>query len=95
MEEVREKLTVTIAEAAKMVGIGDKAMREIVQKDSSFPAFKNRSCTLIPKEGLKKWVEERGKLRWGMKSSGSETAALIDRMREQKGQGRKKKAGIA
>lgn len=94
MEEVREKLTVTIAEAAKMVGIGDKAMREIVQKDSSFPAFKNRSCTLIPKEGLKKWVEERGKLRWGMKTSSSEVAEKVDRMREA-GRKPKKKEGIA
>lgn len=94
MEEVVEKLTVTIAEAAKMVGIGDKAMREIVRKDSSFPAFKNRSCTLIPREGLKAWVEERGKLRWGLKTSGSETAALIDEMRKQRGRGREKK-GIA
>ncbi len=94
MEEVLERLTVTIAEAAKMVGIGDKAMREIVRKDSSFPAFKNRSCTLIPREGLKAWVEERGKLRWGLKTSGSETAALIDEMRKQRGRGREKK-GIA
>ena len=94
MEEVLERLTVTIAEAAKMVGIGDKAMREIVRKDSSFPAFKNRSCTLIPREGLKAWVEERGKLRWGLKTSGSETAALIDEMRKQRGKGREKK-GIA
>lgn len=94
MEEVLERLTVTIAEAAKMVGIGDKAMREIARKDSSFPAFKNRSCTLIPREGLKAWVEERGKLRWGLKTSGSETAALIDEMRKQRGKGREKK-GIA
>lgn len=94
MEEVLERLTVTIAEAAKMVGIGDKAMREIVRKDSSFPAFKNRSCTLIPREGLKAWVEERGKLRWGLKTSGSETAALIDEMRKQRGKGREK-TGIA
>ena len=94
MEEVVEKHTVTIAEAARMVGIGEGAMREIVKRDNSFPAFKNKSCTLIPKEGLKAWVEERGKLRWGMKTSGSETASLIDEMRKQRGKGREKK-GIA
>lgn len=89
-----EKLTVTIAQAAKMVGISDGDMREIVKKDNSFPAFKNKSCTLIPREGLKAWVEERGKLRWGMKTSSSEVSERVDRMREADKKTRKEE-GIA
>ena len=49
-----DKLTITVDEAAKMLGVGRNTMLEFVKMDG-FPAIRLKRKILIDKEALPKW----------------------------------------
>ena len=53
-----EKLTLSIPEAAKRIGISDTSMRQLA-RTAGFPAFHVGSRLLISAKGLEAWVEEQ------------------------------------
>lgn len=53
-----EKLTLSIPEAAKRIGISDTSMRQLA-RTAGFPAFRVGSRWLISAKGLEVWVEEQ------------------------------------
>lgn len=52
--ENEEKITITVNEAAKLLGVGRNTMLEFVKMDN-FPAIKLKRKILIDKEALPKW----------------------------------------
>lgn len=50
----KEKITITVTEAAKMLGVGRNTMLEFV-KMKGFPAIILKRKILIDKEALPKW----------------------------------------
>ncbi len=54
MENENNKLTITVNEAAKMLGVGRNTMLEFVKMDG-FPAIKLKRKIIIDKEALPKW----------------------------------------
>ena len=49
-----DKLTITVDEAAKMLGVGRNTMLEFVKMDG-FPAIRLKRKMIIDKEALPKW----------------------------------------
>ena len=49
-----DKLTITVDEAAKMLGVGRNTMLEFVKMDG-FPAIRLKRKIIIDKEALPKW----------------------------------------
>ena len=54
MENKNEKLTITVDEAAKMLGVGRNTMLEFVKMEG-FPAIRLKRKIIIDKEALPKW----------------------------------------
>ncbi len=54
MENKNEKLTITVDEAAKMLGVGRNTMLEFVKMED-FPAIRLKRKIIIDKEALPKW----------------------------------------
>lgn len=79
--EALAPVAVTIAEAAEMAHVGYAVVAEWAKKESTFPAFKVGKHTLIPVEPFRDWINERGKLRVGIRATSSAVAELIDMMR--------------
>lgn len=52
-----ERLTVSVPEAALMLGLGKKSMYALVKR-SDFPKIKLTKKTLIPLDGLSDWLAE-------------------------------------
>ncbi len=74
-------ITITIAEAARMVHVGRNVVEDWIKRDSTFPAFRVGKHTLIPIEPFRQWVNDYGRLRVGIVSKESKVAELIDLMR--------------
>ena len=55
-----EKLTLSIPEAAKRIGISDTAMRQLARTEG-FPAFNVGTRLLISVKGLEVWVEDQAR----------------------------------
>lgn len=55
-----EKLTLSIPEAAKLIGISDPHMRQLARTEG-FPAFNVGKRILISVKGLEAWVEEQAR----------------------------------
>ena len=55
-----EKLTLSIPEAAKRIGISDTSMRQLARTEG-FPAFRVGCRLLVSVKGLEKWVEEQAR----------------------------------
>lgn len=53
-----EKLTLTPAEAGKLIGVSPQTMREMTHQ-KGFPMFTNGRKILIPKEAFYRWVESQ------------------------------------
>ena len=51
-----EKLTLSVAEAAKVVGISDRYMYDLV-KTEGFPTIQVGRRLLVSAPGLKRWLE--------------------------------------
>jgi len=56
-----EKLTLSIPEAAKCLGISDTHMRQLA-RTKGFPAFNIGSRILISFKGLEAWVEKQAQI---------------------------------
>ena len=55
-----EKLTLSITEAAKRIGVSDTTMRHLARTEG-FPSFKVGYRILISAKGLEAWVEEQAR----------------------------------
>lgn len=55
-----ERLTLNMKEAAEVVGVSEVLMRRIA-KTPGFPVFRVGKRVLIPKEGLKQWINAQEK----------------------------------
>lgn len=55
-----EKLTLSIPEAAKLIGISDTSMRQLA-RTAGFPAFHVGNRLLVSAKGLEAWVEEQAR----------------------------------
>ncbi len=76
-----EPLTISIEEAARWAHVGIDVVTDWVKKDRTFPAFKQGRHTIIPIEPFREWINQRGKMRIGIKTTSSQVAELIDLMR--------------
>ncbi|WP_036242536.1 helix-turn-helix domain-containing protein [Megasphaera vaginalis (ex Srinivasan et al. 2021)] len=66
---LQEKLTLTIAEAAAITGIGAKQLAEWAETEDSFPVFKIGNKRVIEVTLLREWLQLRCKARVGMDST--------------------------
>ena len=57
--ENSEKLTLSITEAAAVLGLSRPTVYRLVRSEG-FPAFRVGTRTLIPRAGLERWVSEQG-----------------------------------
>ena len=55
-----QKLTLSVPEAAKRLGISDTSMRQLARTEG-FPAFNIGRRILISTKGLEAWVNEQAK----------------------------------
>ena len=55
-----EKLTLSIPEAAKRIGISDTTMRQLA-RTAGFPSFRVGTRLLVSAKGLEVWVEEQAR----------------------------------
>lgn len=64
MEEIKwPKLTLSVAEAAKVLGVSVSKMYQIV-RIQGFPTLVIGSKLLVSAKGLERWVEEKAKQGW-------------------------------
>lgn len=56
MAQTREKLTLSVAEAAQMLGISAPKAYELTHR-ADFPAFRIGNRTLVSRRLLEKWVD--------------------------------------
>lgn len=59
-----EKLTLSVPEAAKMLGISKAKMYEVVRMEG-FPAIQVGKRLLVSAKGLERWFEEQVEKGWG------------------------------
>lgn len=58
-----EKLTLSVAEAAKVIGVSRARMYQLV-KIKGFPCVQIGKRLLVSAKGLERWVEERATEGW-------------------------------
>lgn len=75
--ESKEKIAVVPEEAAEMCTVGIGVILDWVKNETSFPAIKIGRKTIIPVDGLRKWIEARGALRIGLKTHSSQVADIV------------------
>lgn len=56
MEQTREKLTLSVAEAAQLLGLSLPTTYELTHR-ADFPAFRIGNRTLVSRRLLEKWVD--------------------------------------
>ena len=56
MENTREKLTLSVAEAAQLLGLSTPKVCEVIG-GADFPAFRIGNRTLVSRRLLEKWVD--------------------------------------
>lgn len=78
--DLREKITVTIAEAAVLTGIGPKKLMEWADTDDTFPVFRIGRKRMIEVEMLKEWLRNQCRNRVGMDST--KVARIIRRRKK-------------
>lgn len=91
MEELRERMemmnpiAVPLSHAAELCGVGSGTMREWLDNDPNFPAIKSgKHRILVPVDGLRAYIEARGKLRAGLKTHSSAVADIVMRNRRER-----------
>ena len=60
-----EKLTISVPEAAKVLGVSKSNMYQII-KTEGFPVIVIGKRRLVSAKGLERWVEERAAIGWQM-----------------------------
>ncbi len=78
------KIAVSVPEAAKMIGIDVLQVREWVNNDRSFPAFKRGCQAHIPIRELIDWIGDRGKMRIGIQSHSSVVLGIVEENRRKR-----------
>lgn len=58
-----EKLTLSVPEAAKILGIGNNKMYQLA-RTKGFPTIQLGNRLLISAKGLERWVEEQAEKGW-------------------------------
>lgn len=58
-----EKKTLSVAEAAKVVGISDRYMYDLV-KTKGFPTIQIGRRLLVSAKGLERWLDEQAQKGW-------------------------------
>jgi excisionase family DNA binding protein len=58
-DEIHPRATLTVAQAAQMIGCGEKAVREGI-KSGNIPHLKFGRKILIPRVALQKWIDSAG-----------------------------------
>lgn len=58
-----EKLTLSAAEAAKIIGVSRATMYKMM-KAQGFPTVQFGKRILVSRKGLERWVEEQSKIGW-------------------------------
>lgn len=58
-----EKLTYSVAEAAKCLGVAESTMYTIIKMDG-FPLLKLGGRRLIPIKGFERWIEDQAAKGW-------------------------------
>ena len=56
---VSEKLALSVAEAAALLGVSRPTMYELTRREDFTAAFKLGKRTLISRSGLESWIEEQ------------------------------------
>lgn len=79
---LRDHIAVTLADAAKLTGIGRARLEELAKTDIKFPSFKVGVKTLIHVELLNKYLAEKAILRVGEMTM-NKRVAEIEARREQ------------
>ena len=51
----------SVNQAAEVLGISNVSLYKLIEKDKSFPVVKLGRRKSIPKEQLKKWIDEKSK----------------------------------
>lgn len=59
----RERLTLSVPEAAEIIGVSPSKMYEVV-KIQGFPLVKLGKRLLVSRKGLERWVEEQAEKGW-------------------------------
>lgn len=79
-----DPIAIGIEEAAELSNIGIVQLKEYARTDSSFPAFAIGRKVVIPVAEFTRWLNERGRLRVGLKTRSSAVAQIIDRKRRER-----------
>lgn len=58
MEDTTQKLALSVAEAAQLLGVSRPTVYTLTRQPG-FPVFKVGTRTLISADGLRRWVSER------------------------------------
>lgn len=84
MNEIRDltpkdRISVTLADAVKLTGIGRRTLENLAKTDIKFPSFKVGSKTLIHVDTLNKYLEEKARTRVGVQTMSSRVAGIFAR----------------
>ena len=52
-------VTLSVEQAAEVLSIAPVSLYKLIKKDSTFPAMKLGRRIVIPKEKLKKWIDQK------------------------------------
>ena len=52
-------VTLSVEQAAEALSISTVSMYKLIKKDSTFPAIQMGRRIVIPKENLKKWIDDK------------------------------------
>lgn len=84
MNEIREltpkdRISVTLADAVVLTGIGRRTLENLARSDIKFPSFKVGSKTLIHVDALNKYLAEKAKARVGVGAMSKRVAGIMAR----------------
>lgn len=84
MNEIRDltpkdRISVTLADAVKLTGIGRRTLENLAKTDIKFPSFQVGSKTLIHVDALNKYIAEKAKARVGVQAMSPRVAGIFAR----------------
>ena len=59
--EMLPKYAFSVAEAAQVIGIGERTLRDLLRDDMSFPRAYLGRRVVIPARALEEWINERAR----------------------------------
>ena len=83
-----ERMGICAKEAADLIGVSIGTLYEMIKEDNTFPAFtigKRGGTYVIPVDELRRWINDKGRQRAGLRKKASEVAALITLARQSQG----------